>query len=505
MNFRTKLTLSLVGISALSTLLALGIDITFSRQFLLMEVKSKVMSIAASTASQIPGDLAKQIRTLDDEKLPAYKTMRKKLRKARNANRREDIYIKYLYTFYPDPNDPSKFYFSVDPEESEKDVSHPGTVNPGATTDKVQEHLNDVYSLGKFTKDPWGIWLTGYAPIYDSQGNYAASLGADVAVAHVQQALNRLYLYGALAFLFSVALAYLLAKFHSTRLVQSLTELKSATIKIGEGDFSHRINLKTHDEFEELAESINKMTEGLEEKERLKTGFAHYVSQHVLDRIIKSKGSAVLEGEKRKITVFFSDIREFTHIAESMPPEKVVTFLNEYFKKMLDIIFKHNGMLDKLIGDGIMAEFGVPLEDPQQERNAVLTAFEMQEAIKLLNEKWKSEGKPAVEVGIGIHTGEAIVGSVGSETRMEYTAIGDTVNIASRLEHVTKEKNVQIVVSESTYRALYNEFPSKNLGALTLPGKEQPINAYAIYLPEGKSVADLTPSRSAPPPEPQKS
>ncbi len=503
MNFRMKLSLSLMGIAAASTVLALGVDVYFSRKFMLMEVKSKVMSIAASTASQINGDLAKQIRTLDDEKLPAYKTMRKKLRKARNANRRPDIYIKYLYTFYPDPNDPGKFYFSVDPEESEKDVSHAGTVNPGATTDRVKDHLYEVYSLGTFTKDPWGVWMTGYAPVFDAQGNYVASLGADVAVAHVQQAINRLYLYGFFSFLLSISLALLIARLLSTHLVKSLNELKTATLKIGEGELSYRINLNSEDEFQELADAINKMTEGLEEKERLKTGFAHYVSQHVLDRIVKSKGSAVLEGERRKITVFFSDIREFTHIAETMPPEKVVVFLNEYFKRMLEIIFKHNGMLDKLIGDGIMAEFGVPIEDPEQERNAVLTALEMQESLKALNEKWKSEGKPTVEIGIGIHTGEAIVGSVGSEQRMEYTAIGDTVNIASRLEHVTKEKNVQVVVSESTFRALYNEFPSKNLGFLTLQGKDQPINAYAISMPEGKTIADLMHKKSAPPETPK--
>ncbi len=484
MKYRSKLYISFISVSAISAIFAISIDLVKTRSYLFKEVQSKVVSISATTAAQVDGEILKQIKTLDDEKKPAYEQMRNVLRKARDANRRSDIYIKYLYTIYPSPEDPHKFLFSVDPEESAKDVSHAGTEDPGATPDLLYDHLNEAYSFGKFVKDPWGVWMTGYAPVYDDKGFYVATVGTDMGADLVNAELNQLYVFAAVAFIFSILISMVVATILARIVTESLAVLQEATKEIGTGDFSYRVHLQTHDEFEDLADSMNKMNEGLEEKERLKTGFAHYVSQHVLEQIVKSKGGAKLEGERRKITVFFSDIRDFTLLAETLPAEEVVKLLNVYFKTMLDIIFKHNGLLDKLIGDGIMAEFGTPLDDPEQERNAVLTAIEMQEALVELREKWKQEGKPLIHIGIGIHTGEAVVGSIGSEKRMDYTAVGDTVNVASRLEHLTKEKECQIIISETTYNALKGEFQAKSLGSITLPGRKSPINVYAILLPK---------------------
>ncbi|KAG6559751.1 Adenylate cyclase 1 [Candidatus Rhabdochlamydia oedothoracis] len=215
----------------------------------------------------------------------------------------------------------------------------------------------------------------------------------------------------------------------------------------------------------------------LQERERLKVNFSRYVSDHVLQKILSSSKPTNLEGERRKITVLFSDIRQFTHLSESLPPEQVVALLNEYFKVMLDIIFEHKGTLDKFIGDGLMVEFGAPLDDEIQEKNAVTAAIAMQKALEKLNTTWK---QPAIQIGIGIHTGFAIVGNVGSEKRMEYTAIGDTVNIASRLEQMTKFTKRSILISEDTYQAIKEEFPAESLGPITLPGRQEPIRVYAI-------------------------
>jgi adenylate cyclase len=219
------------------------------------------------------------------------------------------------------------------------------------------------------------------------------------------------------------------------------------------------------------------MTKGLRERERLKLNFSRYVSDHVLQKILSSTKPTKLEGERRKITVLFSDIRQFTHLSESLPPEQVVALLNEYFKVMLDIIFEHKGTLDKFIGDGLMVEFGAPLDDEIQEKNAITTAIDMQKALEKLNTTWK---QPNIQVGIGIHTGFAIVGNVGSEKRMDYTAIGDTVNVAFRLEQMTKSTNRSILISEDTYQAIKEEFSAESLGPITLPGREEPIRVYAI-------------------------
>ena len=479
MRYRTKLYFFLVGISVTVLLVALTIIISQARHAILEDIKNQSISIAATVASNLDGDLVEQIKTAEDEKKPAYAQLQKILRKARNANRFSGIYVKYLYTIYPDPKNPTQFLFGVDAEETEKDISPPGSLDPGATDDLLFENLNERYSSGKFIQDQWGNWLTGYAPIYDTAGNYVGTVGVDISYNFVLQVQNQMYVYGAITLIISTFLSLIGAALLSRRASFALNVLKETTSKISKGDFTARADVQTEDEFHDLAHAINTMSAGLVEKERMKTGFARYVSQHVMEKIM-AQGAPSLGGERRKITVFFCDIVDFTKISETLPPEEVLGILNEYFQVMLNLIFKHNGMLDKLIGDSIMAEFGYPTDEELQEKNAVLAALEMQHAITLLRSKWAREGKPALHIGIGIHTGLAVVGTLGSEHRGDFTAVGDTVNIASRLERETRKFKEKIIVSEATLSALHNEFPHKKLGSLKLTGKEQPIEAYAI-------------------------
>ena len=483
MRFRTRLYLFFLANSLIAIIISLGILQFKTRNALFNELESKAIAIAATTAIAIDGEMVKKIQTVEDQTSPDYLTVQKQLRLARDANRSNNIYVKYLYITRPDPQNPKVFRFVVDPEENIKDFSPVGQEDPGTAEALLYNHLYEGYSFGKLVTDPWGTWLTGYAPILDSNKNYVGTIGVDIGAKLVQSSINRVFYYVAIAFVVSFIFALFAATFLAQYSSKAIETLAKATLEIGKGDLEYRIPINSKDEFGDLARSMNQMCEGLEEKERLKIGFAHYVSQHVLEQILQSKTGTKLEGETRKVTVFFSDIRGFTHIAEHMKPEDVVRLLNEYFKAMLSIIFKYNGMLDKLMGDGIMAEFGAPLDDPQQERHAILTALEMQKELVHLRETWKKEGKPAFEIGVGIHTGDAIVGNIGSELRMEYTAIGDTVNVASRLEQITRKSQYSIIISETTYHAVKNEFEFHDLGLVELIGREKPIRAYGL-IPE---------------------
>lgn len=483
MKYRTKLYLFFLAISVLSIVSSLIIVVVQSRKAVFQQLQSKIIVVAAGAAIHVNADLLKNIKTEADQDTPAYKELAEALRKHRNANRRKDLYVKFLYITKPDPIDPNKFIFVVDPEEKKEDFSPVGQENEGAAKDFLYEHLNEPYSFGQLTQDQWGIWLTGYYPIYDSQGKYVGTIGADVSAERVYSALNRIVFYSIGAFVASLLFSMFAATFLARHASEALEMLEIATKEIAKPNFAYRIQLKTKDEFEELGNGLNSMCEQLQEKEKLKVGFAHYVSQPVLDQIVKEGGVTRLAGEKRKITVLFADIRGFTRISEHMPPEDVVKLLNEYFKLMLDVIFKYKGMLDKLMGDGIMAEFGVPIDDPMQEKNAVSAAMEMYQNLGGLKQKWKTEGKPEIDIGIGVYTGVAIVGSIGTEERMEYTAIGDTVNIAARLQEYTKETKFPIIIGESTFNAIKNDFPYKELGTVALPGREQGIKAYAVLHP----------------------
>ncbi len=480
MKYRTKLYFALAGIALTSVASGMGLLYIDLKHLLFRAEESKAITVAATTAALIDVDLLKQIRTPQDENTPAYRALKEDLQKARDANRRTHIYIRFLYTIAPNPQDPKEIIYLVDAEENPQLVSHVGEVDTNAYVSGIIFHLHEYYSPGRFIKDQWGTWLSGFSPIYDSDGNYLATVGADISMAQVMSNLrwfSVIFIYGILG---ALMLSLIGAYFLSLKVTRSLNVLYSCVKEIGQGNLYCSTALESHDEFEDLGQEINKMTKGLREREFLKMNFARYVSKHVLEKILSSGTSTKLEGERRKITVLFSDIRQFTQLAEHLPPEQVVGILNEYFEVMLDVIFAHQGTLDKFIGDGIMVEFGAPLDDPLQEWNAVITAIEMQRELKKLGKRWEQEGKPVIGMGVGVNTGLAVVGSIGSERRLEYTAIGDTVNVAARLEQTTKVLKQHILISESTYEAVKGQFKFIDLGSMTLHGRDEPIHVYAI-------------------------
>lgn len=211
------------------------------------------------------------------------------------------------------------------------------------------------------------------------------------------------------------------------------------------------------------------------EKERL----SHYFSPSVLTHIIQHQGEATLGSRRRVVTILFSDIRGFTSMSEKMEAEEVVVFLQEYLTEMTDAVFKHGGTVVQYIGDAIMALYNVPLDQPDHALQAVLTALEFQRRLKPLAKKFRQTHGGDLACGVGIHTGEAVVGTMGSAQRFEYTAIGDTINLGARLESISKEYKTPIVISESTYQQVKDHCLTRYLDEVTVKGKEIPVKIYA--------------------------
>jgi adenylate cyclase len=221
-------------------------------------------------------------------------------------------------------------------------------------------------------------------------------------------------------------------------------------------------------------------TEG-KERRRILAAFSRCVSHQVADAIAGDPRILRLgAGERRGVTVLFSDIRGFTTLSERSTAEEVVEVLTRYFSVMVEIVFAHNGTLDKFVGDAIMAVFGAPLDQADQAEAACRCALEMQEALVGLNRELEAEGHPTLAIGVGVNSGEVIAGFIGAESRMEYTVIGDTVNLASRLEGTTKEFGVGIVISESTLRKVEGLVETRELGAIKVKGKEQAVDVFAL-------------------------
>lgn len=221
-----------------------------------------------------------------------------------------------------------------------------------------------------------------------------------------------------------------------------------------------------------------------EEKEKrwIRNAFGHYISKNVMEEILKDPARLKLGGERKELSVLFADVRGFTGYSEHRQPEEVVAILNEYLDKMTKVILKHNGTLDKYVGDAIMAIFGAPATTAQtgHAQKAVTVALEMIEELKVLQEKWRSEGKEPLDIGIGINTGIMLVGNMGSAERMDYTVIGDAVNLAARIESLTRTYNNHIMISEFTYEKVRDLLEVKPLEAIKVKGKEKPVMMYEV-------------------------
>ncbi|QQG39169.1 MAG: adenylate/guanylate cyclase domain-containing protein [Candidatus Woesearchaeota archaeon] len=219
-----------------------------------------------------------------------------------------------------------------------------------------------------------------------------------------------------------------------------------------------------------------------ERKEKMKvlSAFEKYVSPILLNDILRKTGELKLGGDKATITILFSDIRGFTTFSEQMKPEDLVEVLNEYLTEMTNVIMNNKGLVDKYIGDAIMAFWGAPLKEKDHAALACTSALEMIKALENLNKKFKSEGKHQLDIGIGLNTGEAIVGNMGSEKRFDYTAIGDSVNLGSRLEGITKFYGVKIIISESVYEEVKDKFFMRELDYVSVKGKKKPIKIYGL-------------------------
>lgn len=212
----------------------------------------------------------------------------------------------------------------------------------------------------------------------------------------------------------------------------------------------------------------------------LRNVFARYVSESVMENVLKQRGRITLGGERREATVLFSDIRGFTAYSEEADPEILVNQLNEYFSAMTDVIFSHEGTIDKFIGDAIMVVFGAPIEQEDHARRAVETSFDMLAALEQLNRRWEREGKVPLRIGIGINSGPMLVGHIGSERRMNYTVIGDAVNLASRVESLTKEYNTPLLITTSTYSQVRQFFEIESIGEVSIRGKKHPQQLYKV-------------------------
>lgn len=331
--------------------------------------------------------------------------------------------------------------------------------------------------------------FAGLAPIAGTQTRLIAQIPKSDAFRSTKEIIPKM-----LFIILSVAIVTLfIGIFFAGSLSKPLLRLAEAAKKVAAGNFNLKIPVKSRDEIGALASTFNFMTEGLKERDRVKQTFSRYVSKQVVEKILSVEDELQLTGENREVSVMFTDIRGFTSMSEKLAPNEVVDILNQYFRSMVDVVFKHGGSLDKYIGDAMMVLFGAPLPLDQKELRSVSCALELQSELSKLNQRFAQNNKPTLNMGIGINTGVVIAGNIGSEARLEYTVIGDNVNTAQRIEAATKPYNGGTLISESTYRIVSDHFKFQKMDPIMAKGKSEALQLYMLIGEKVSTVAQTTP------------
>jgi class 3 adenylate cyclase len=286
-----------------------------------------------------------------------------------------------------------------------------------------------------------------------------------------------------LTILFIVSVAIVSNIFLSTLtargLLQPLRQLDQAMRRVGSGIFHERLPIMSNDELGDLTRHFNQMVADLEQSQKMRDLFGRYVSREVAEQVLKNGAS--LGGESVVATALFSDIRDFTGLSERVPAQQVVDILNRYYTRMVDVIVNEGGLVNKFGGDSLLAIFGAPIRQPDHALRAVQAARQMNRALVEFNAEQEALGLPPLAIGIGISSGEMVAGNIGGQARMEYTVIGDPVNLASRLESLTKEWGKSVLLSEETQVLLEPDLVEvEPCDRIAVRGKQQPTMVFAL-------------------------
>lgn len=273
-------------------------------------------------------------------------------------------------------------------------------------------------------------------------------------------------------------LGALVAKWLGESLIRPLSPVLSALENVREGDLTARVAVHGRDELARLGEALNAMAAGLQERDRVKQLFGRYVTTQVSEQILA--GHVDLGGHSRHCTILFSDIRNFTSMSEGMSPHQIVELLNEYFTEMVDAVFENGGVLDKFIGDGMLATFGALDDAADHARRAVMAGLRMKAKLAKMNGDRAVRGLPPIDIGIGIHTADVVVGNIGSRKRLEYTVIGDGVNTCSRVESMNKQFGTTLLITGKTHDQIDGAFECRQMPDAALKGKSIGVKLYEV-------------------------
>lgn len=489
MNFRSTFSLKvLVFVSLITTVLAVGSATSVylvARDQQMNQIHLTLLNTAKTIAALIDvKDFETAHKTLDTNSV-AWHSIKRTLFQFQQHDRS----IHYVYTMAPtsDTYSSGKVMFVVDPTVAE-DLNKNGTLEEGELPAKPGEiydakenapNLIQGFKVGisdsVFTTDKWGTFISGYAPILDSNGRSLGLVGVDMTFAQIDS-LKQAFLIQVGLVIFAVILtSFLVSWILSKYISKPISQLCEGMEKVAGGDLRTHLEVTSQDEFGRLAKHFNQMTRGLQERKKMLGTLERYMSKELADIVLKNEG-ALTRPSRKVITVLFCDIQGMTAFAEQNTPQKLMQVLSTFQEHMAECVFNNGGIVDKMMGDGLMAIFGAPLDLTDHASAAIQCAIDMQKAMRLV----RTVEDIDLEMGVGIHSGEGIVGNIGSRRFMDYTVIGDVVNVASRIEHLSRNYPSHILSTSSTLASTVKAYQHNEIGPVDIRGRKEPVLVHEI-------------------------
>jgi len=333
-----------------------------------------------------------------------------------------------------------------------------------------------------------GTWISAFAPILDRMGGTAAvvtvNYPVEIYLDRLQELRRTILLASGLGALGTLILGFLFAR----RLTRPIRALTIGVTRVAGGDLSLSLPVRSGDEVGQLTRAFNQMLDGLRQRDFIRSAFGRYVSPEVAKALLESPGGLRFGGEKRVVTVLMSDLRGYTRFAERGDPAMVMDVLNGFLGQMTDIIIEHGGTINEFIGDAIFAVFGAPLEHADHAERAAACALAMQRAMARINREHAAHGRPQFEMGIGVNTGEAVVGNIGSEQRAKYAIVGSAVNVAARVEGATV--GGQVFITAATWERIRDIARVTGPILLDAKGLSEPLSLYDLQGLGGRFAQD---------------
>ncbi|MEB3360718.1 MAG: adenylate/guanylate cyclase domain-containing protein [Synechococcaceae cyanobacterium] len=405
---------------------------------------------------------------------------------------RADKDIKSIYMMRP-TNEPTRLRFVVDYERNGV-IGKPGDIYDASNVPMLLKGFDRPVVEQEPVRDSFGNTLSAYAPVETLSGRSIAVLGVDVDASRLTELKNSVLLNTAIAFGIALLLLALVAFIVARNLRSPLTRIIEAAATISQGDLSTRIGLERKDELGIMSQQFDKMADQLQDRDFIRETFGRYLSSSIAAEVLNHRNGITLGGEERVVTVLFADLRGYSSISEQMSPAQVVTMLNQYLGAMNTIIDQHHGNVIEFLGDSIFAVFGAPNYQIDHAEQGMRCALEMLDRLHKLNESWRESGLACrwqdsgideITCRIGLHCGKVIAGNIGSQTRLKYSVIGDTVNVASRLERLNKQYESCLLISRDIYIQLPRDLMLDlvDRGAVNVKGRDQSVQVYSLSAP----------------------